>query len=40
MQATATLILLLEGGLLIARAGGGTQQYRAVIEQLMQLVKG
>ncbi len=41
VQATATLIFsLLEGGLLIARAGGGTQQYRAVIEQLMQLVKG
>lgn len=41
VQATATLIFsLLEGGILIARAGGGPQQYRAVIEQLMQLVLG
>jgi TetR/AcrR family transcriptional repressor of nem operon len=40
-QATATLIFsLLEGGILIARAHGGTQQFHVVIEQLMQLVLG
>jgi TetR/AcrR family transcriptional regulator, transcriptional repressor for nem operon len=39
-QAMATLIFsLLEGGILIARAGGGVQQFQAVIEQLMQLVQ-
>jgi TetR/AcrR family transcriptional regulator, transcriptional repressor for nem operon len=41
VQATAALIFsLLEGGILIARARGGTQQFQAIIEQLMQLVKG
>ena len=41
IPAMATLIFsLLEGGFLIARANGGTAQYRAIIEQLMQLVKG
>lgn len=41
VQATATLIFsLLEGGILIARARGGPQQFHAVIEQLMELVKG
>jgi TetR/AcrR family transcriptional repressor of nem operon len=41
VTATAALIFsLLEGGILIARAGGGTQQYHAVIEQLMQLLRG
>lgn len=41
VQATAALVFsLLEGGILIARAGGGTQQYRAIIDQLMLLVKG
>jgi TetR/AcrR family transcriptional regulator, transcriptional repressor for nem operon len=39
-QAMATLIFsLLEGGILIARAGGGILQFQAVIEQLMQLVQ-
>jgi TetR/AcrR family transcriptional repressor of nem operon len=38
---TAVLIFsLLEGGILIARADGGAQQFHAVIEQLMQFVKG
>ncbi|RUR76440.1 TetR/AcrR family transcriptional regulator [Chlorogloeopsis fritschii PCC 9212] len=41
VKAMATLIFsLLEGGILIVRASGGVEQYRAVIEQLMQLVKG
>ena len=41
VQATATLIFsLLEGGILIARAYGGVQQFQVVIEQLMQLVLG
>jgi TetR/AcrR family transcriptional repressor of nem operon len=41
VQATATLIFsLLEGGILITRAHGGTQRFHAVIEQLMQFVKG
>ena len=41
LQATATLIFsLLEGGILIARAYGGVQQFQVVIEQLMQLVLG
>lgn len=41
VQATAILIFsLLEGGILIARAYGGTQQFHVVIEQLMQLVLG
>lgn len=41
VPAMATLIFsLLEGGILIVRAQDGVEQYRAVIEQLMQLVKG
>lgn len=41
VQATATLIFsFLEGGLLITRAAGDTQQYRTAIEQLMQLLNG
>ncbi len=41
VQATAMLIFsLLEGGILIARAYGGPQQFKAVIEQLMQMVEG
>ncbi|MBF2004105.1 MAG: TetR/AcrR family transcriptional regulator [Chlorogloeopsis fritschii C42_A2020_084] len=41
VKAMATLIFsLLEGGILIVRASGGVEQYRAVIEQLMELVKG
>jgi TetR/AcrR family transcriptional repressor of nem operon len=37
----ATLIFsLLEGGFLVARAYGGAMQYRAIVEQLMRLVKG
>ncbi|NJM71079.1 MAG: TetR/AcrR family transcriptional regulator [Scytonema sp. RU_4_4] len=41
VQIMATLIFsLLEGGQLIARAYGGITQYRAVVEQLMRLVKG
>lgn len=41
VEATATLIFsLLEGGILIARVRGGTQQFHTMIEQLMQLVKG
>ncbi len=41
VQVMATLVFsLLEGGILIARAHGGAIQYRAVIEQLMRLVKG
>lgn len=41
IQAMATLIFsLLEGGFLIARAQGGSSQYRAIVEQLMCLVKG
>ncbi|WP_337886149.1 TetR/AcrR family transcriptional regulator [Fischerella thermalis] len=41
IQAMATLIFsLLEGGFLVARAHGGASQYRAIIEQLIQLVKG
>lgn len=40
-QAMATLIFsLLEGGFLVARAHGGATQYRAIVEQLMRLVKG
>lgn len=41
LQSMAALIFsLLEGGILIVRAGGGVQQYRAIIDQLIQLVKG
>ncbi|NEP01084.1 MAG: TetR/AcrR family transcriptional regulator [Symploca sp. SIO2E9] len=41
INAMATLIFsLLEGGLLIIRANGGIAQFRAIVEQLMQLVKG
>lgn len=41
IQAMATLIFsLLEGGFLVARAHGGASQYRAIVEQLIQLVKG
>lgn len=40
-KAMAALIFsLLEGGLLIARANGGVAQFRATIEQLIQVVKG
>lgn len=40
VKAMATLIFsLLEGGILIARASGGTEKYRVMIEQLMQLVR-
>lgn len=40
VQATAALIFaLLEGGMLIARARGGANQFHTVIEQLIQLVK-
>jgi TetR/AcrR family transcriptional regulator, transcriptional repressor for nem operon len=40
IPAMATLIFsLLEGGFLVARAHGGSAQYRAIVEQLMQLVK-
>ena len=40
VKAMANLIFsLLEGGILIARADGGIEQYQAVIGQLMQLVK-
>jgi TetR/AcrR family transcriptional regulator, transcriptional repressor for nem operon len=41
IPAMATLIFsLLEGGFLVARAHGGSAQYRAIVEQLMQLIKG
>lgn len=41
IQTMATLIFsLLEGGFLVARAHGGATQYRAIVEQLMRLVKG
>lgn len=41
IQAMAVLIFsLLEGGFLVARAHGGAAQYRAIVEQLMRLVKG
>ena len=41
VKAMATLIFsLLEGGILIVRARGGVEQFRAVIEQLMRVVKG
>lgn len=37
---TATLIFsLLEGGMLIARANGGVETFRSVIEQLIKLLK-
>lgn len=40
VKAMATLIFsLLEGGILIVRASGGVEQFRAVIEQLMRVVK-
>lgn len=40
VQAMAMLIFsLLEGAMLVIRPGGGIAQYRAIIEQLMQLVK-
>ncbi|MBW4507572.1 MAG: TetR/AcrR family transcriptional regulator [Scytonematopsis contorta HA4267-MV1] len=39
-QTMASLIFgLLEGGMLLARAGGGSDQFHRVIEQLMQLIK-
>ncbi|MBW4621452.1 MAG: TetR/AcrR family transcriptional regulator [Cyanosarcina radialis HA8281-LM2] len=41
IRAMATSIFsLLEGGFLVARAHGGAAQYRAIVEQLMRLVKG
>jgi TetR/AcrR family transcriptional repressor of nem operon len=41
IKAMARLIFsLLEGGLLIARAKGGINQFREIVEQLMQLVRG
>jgi TetR/AcrR family transcriptional repressor of nem operon len=41
VEVTATLIFsLLEGGILIARASGGSEQLNRVIEQLMRLVEG
>lgn len=41
LQATAMLIFsLLEGGMLVARAQNGAQQFHRVIEQLIQIVKG
>jgi TetR/AcrR family transcriptional repressor of nem operon len=41
VEAMAKLIFsVLEGGILIVRASGGVEQYRAIIEQLMQLVRG
>ncbi|NER27307.1 MAG: TetR/AcrR family transcriptional regulator [Symploca sp. SIO1C4] len=41
IKVMATLIFsLLEGGILIVRANGGLYQFRAIVEQLMQLVKG
>jgi TetR/AcrR family transcriptional regulator, transcriptional repressor for nem operon len=41
VQTTATLIFsLLEGGMLIARAQNGSQQFHQVIEQLIQMVRG
>jgi TetR/AcrR family transcriptional regulator, transcriptional repressor for nem operon len=41
IHAMAMLIFaLLEGGFLITRADGGAAQYRAIVEQLMRLVKG
>jgi TetR/AcrR family transcriptional regulator, transcriptional repressor for nem operon len=41
IHAMAMLIFsLLEGGFLVARAHGGATKYRAIVEQLMQLVKG
>ena len=40
-QTTATLIFsLLEGGMLIARAHGGSKKFRSVIEQAIELLKG
>jgi TetR/AcrR family transcriptional regulator, transcriptional repressor for nem operon len=41
VQTTATLIFsLLEGGMLIARAQNGSQQFHQVIEQLIQMIRG
>lgn len=41
VQAMATLIFsLLEGGMLVARAQGGTTRFHEVIEQLIKVVKG
>jgi TetR/AcrR family transcriptional regulator, transcriptional repressor for nem operon len=41
VQVTATLIFsLLEGGMLVARAQGGAQQFHQVIEQLIHMVRG
>ena len=41
IHAMAILVFsLLEGGFLVTRAHGGATQYRAIVEQLMQLVKG
>lgn len=41
VQTTATLIFsLLEGGMLIARAQNGSQQFHQVIEQLIRMVRG
>jgi TetR/AcrR family transcriptional repressor of nem operon len=40
-KTTAALIFaLLEGGMLVARANGGTTQFQQVVEQLIQLLKG
>ena len=40
VQTMASLIFgLLEGGMLVARVRGGSDQFRQVIEQLMQLIK-
>ena len=41
INAMAQLIFsLLEGGILIVRADGGVNQFRVIVEQLLQLVKG
>ena len=41
LQTMASLIFqLLEGGMLVARVQGGSEQFHKVIEQLMLLVKG
>ncbi len=41
INAMAKLIFsLLEGGILIVRADGGVDQFRAIVEQLLKLVKG
>lgn len=41
LKTVAALIFsLLEGGMLVARAHGGTEQFHQIIEQMIQLVKG